>query len=113
MDCQSCPALTESAHALELTEAALAAANARVEKLRGQIARLQQASGINVPYTRKEFAERAGVKPITIAQWQVRFTDCPHALNPGTLPALYERQAVEEFLARYPYLGKQTEPKEN
>lgn len=108
MTCPDCHRLENdlrlTREALELAESALAASQAKVEQLRGQIQRLQQRSGMAPAWRMAEIAAHVGVGYTTVVQWAQRYPDWPRKVQDD--PPLYDRAEVEEFLRRHPRLGK-------
>lgn len=107
-DCKDCRRLEHelelTRHALTLCESALAASQAKVDRLRSQMSRLSRLTGVSDVLDTKQFAERAGAQPMTVWQWHHRYPDFPKPV-PGMDPCLYDRTDVDAFLERHPRLG--------
>ena len=92
-------------NALDVTERALHASQARTEKLRGQIQRLSRLTGVSNDYTVREIADRCGVEYQTVRTWTMA-KDFPERV-PDSYPHAYERGAVEDWIERK---GKRNRP---
>jgi hypothetical protein len=91
-----------------VAESALAQSQRKCAMLREQMARLQRQTGVIQGMNAKEIGAYAGADTMTVRQWVHRY---PQALKPipDTYPRLYERGAVDNFLAQHPRLKRTVE----